>query len=746
MDKDAISMDMSLQKSDESALFIDDSMEELDFHEITSFDSQESSTEFPPESTWITEPSESADQTSAASEEDDEAFLQSLMSADEPSEFTPSKKPEVAPISIPEFLQSMTTVGTGSTNGSESKASTVIPEVTPLSTIQDIPETSEKSDSEDLPDWLKQLDQETRQADIELDLQNEIDSLFTEDGTINASSPEKISTDQESPIEDDQFTSMFLDDLENASQLPGKTRMFSMTAKLAPESGISEFDHSENQTSDEVQESEVPEWLKELDQSNRLPESMKPREALTSEALYDPAEAKGLDFSEDADEDEMARLEFSRRQQSAIDPSPRANLPSEEDDAFSWLESLAAKQGAAEDSLLSEQSERPDTPPAWVLQESGQSTDDLPVEDQADVATQLPETMFFDEVESSPLTISSLEQEFPRSEDLQTSMLEENDLETAWVDEFEETQPDEEKPSVIFPESEAPEIPVAESRSADIAAPQTPDEIPAWLKDLEEQTSIYAFSSEKESEFDEDVTEFESAEEEAAKEPEESVPQWLVPPSNIEEGASFAEIQESRFFEESSIDEIEFEETTLPDQFESISKDLPLNDITFESQYTDQEDAESLLEPIDDLVIPVEKMEQTAKPEIDQMDHVLTFDVPDDLIEGLFQDEESLEPVTLYSKVSSEPDFKSSTPGLNLIEQIQELFNSQNYEQAFLLVDELIDEENLLEEVIEELSKVIYDHPLDPGIYIRLGDAYIRNNEIQKALDMYQEAENLLQK
>jgi tetratricopeptide (TPR) repeat protein len=50
-----------------------------------------------------------------------------------------------------------------------------------------------------------------------------------------------------------------------------------------------------------------------------------------------------------------------------------------------------------------------------------------------------------------------------------------------------------------------------------------------------------------------------------------------------------------------------------------------------------------------------------------------------------------------------------------------------------------------LDEVIKDLNLALqHDHPVDIDIWATLGDAYARKNSLQKALDAYTKAEELL--
>jgi tetratricopeptide (TPR) repeat protein len=56
----------------------------------------------------------------------------------------------------------------------------------------------------------------------------------------------------------------------------------------------------------------------------------------------------------------------------------------------------------------------------------------------------------------------------------------------------------------------------------------------------------------------------------------------------------------------------------------------------------------------------------------------------------------------------------------------------------------LIKKNKMLEDVIYDLQEAVYSHPVDVIVWQTLGDAYMRSNRLQDALDAYSKAEELL--
>ena len=61
-------------------------------------------------------------------------------------------------------------------------------------------------------------------------------------------------------------------------------------------------------------------------------------------------------------------------------------MSADADDAFAWLESLAAKHGADEDALVTATDERQETPPDWV-QDLSNTEDSQPEEEPSQTGT-----------------------------------------------------------------------------------------------------------------------------------------------------------------------------------------------------------------------------------------------------------------------------------------------------------------------------------------------------------------------
>jgi cytochrome c-type biogenesis protein CcmH/NrfG len=81
------------------------------------------------------------------------------------------------------------------------------------------------------------------------------------------------------------------------------------------------------------------------------------------------------------------------------------------------------------------------------------------------------------------------------------------------------------------------------------------------------------------------------------------------------------------------------------------------------------------------------------------------------------------------------------------IPELQEAWNNiseGNIEGAVDQYTELINQEHYLDEVIRDLQSALSKYPSDSSLYQSLGDAYMRTNMLQEALDAYNRAEDLI--
>ena len=74
----------------------------------------------------------------------------------------------------------------------------------------------------------------------------------------------------------------------------------------------------------------------------------------------------------------------------------------------------------------------------------------------------------------------------------------------------------------------------------------------------------------------------------------------------------------------------------------------------------------------------------------------------------------------------------------------QAALNLNQAKEAMQAYTKLIKKNRLLDEVIHDLREAIYRFPVDINVWQTLGDASMRANHLQDALDAYTKAEELL--
>ena len=87
--------------------------------------------------------------------------------------------------------------------------------------------------------------------------------------------------------------------------------------------------------------------------------------------------------------------------------------------------------------------------------------------------------------------------------------------------------------------------------------------------------------------------------------------------------------------------------------------------------------------------------------------------------------------------VTLSPEEETLNEGRNALD-------SGDISKAYDHYSKLIEEDQLLDSVIEDLIEAQNQFPGDINIYELLGDAYMRTDQLQEAIDTYTKAEELL--
>jgi tetratricopeptide (TPR) repeat protein len=112
-------------------------------------------------------------------------------------------------------------------------------------------------------------------------------------------------------------------------------------------------------------------------------------------------------------------------------------------------------------------------------------------------------------------------------------------------------------------------------------------------------------------------------------------------------------------------------------------------------------------------------------------------------VKVIYQAEPTTEPVSKQPDQQGIPA-QAQDKDLELLSAAQSAFKENRLNDAIQAYLKLIKKGRLMDEVIHDLREANYSFPVDIIVWQTLGDAYMRANRLQEALDAYTEAEKLL--
>lgn len=426
--------------------------------------------------------------------------------------------------------------------------------------------------------------------------------------------------------------------------------------------------------------------------------------------------------------------------------APDSTLPDMDDlDAtMAWLESLAAKQGADEATLLTPPEERQETPPAWIQslaeeQPQQPATEEIPqvISDEG-----LPEVLPVIEEEKVEISQGFLSAEVEASEKGE----EVPSVEPELIKEPETVEETGSLPDWLLEslQEEEEQIPSAETTLEHVTENQPSDEI--FEPPIMEEPIASPESSEQTMDEDAAFAWLESlaakqgvSEETLLTKPEErqeELPDWIheeqifeevnVPASDISPQTEEAVETYSELTEGS-----EPVEDTQPVHLKAATQSTREESIEIpgrseEVPSTEKEEIPQWLQGLEELESDEEITEQTMSSE-----WVTEFVPPP-------QDEPAPQPQPEVSPLIEKGNY------VELLQIAQSSMQAHNIEKALQAYNQLIKDGQFLEETIHDLREALYRYPIDVSIWQILGDAYLRSNRLQEALEAYTKAEELL--
>jgi len=475
--------------------------------------------------------------------------------------------------------------------------------------------------------------------------------------------------------------------------------------------------------------------------------------------------------------------------------------PDAEAEAFAWLESLAARQGA-EEALLLKPEERLETPPDWIQEAIHQAEDQAGSENESEAFAPATaagaELLGFSQpsapqVPEEPEAEAALLEEAPEEAPLSTPEVAQGRMEEeAWQAEagveHEAARPE---PGEELGGGEA-----AESPETFPSEPVTSETIPAWAAydvepeepapAVEEPPAAAPISATELQQGIQEEQAWQAVDEapepvaaESAVEGEPAVSEESAPVETAPEEAPFTEAAYSETAPAEAHWEEEAEAEPAPEApaaGEEQPPELPAWLAGLEEEAGAPEEVpwtppeEIRPRPLIDLNrAALNELERLpgigfirAQSIIQHRERNGDFSSLDDLLQVPGIDADTLAGVKNYLFVElPEPAAGTGEVGdgetpaeaaeiENIVPEQVRLIQARNAlaqgrrDESLQHYNTLIREERLLQEVIQDLHEALYRFPVDVEIWQALGDAYMRAGQLKEALDAYTKAEELL--
>ncbi len=371
---------------------------------------------------------------------------------------------------------------------------------------------------------------------------------------------------------------------------------------------------------------------------------------------------------------------------SAPASGPGTTAP-EQDDAMKWLEGLAENQGAKAEELITNPAERSDDAPAWVTQGSVEATSAPQAAEPA--AGEQDDTMAW----LQGLASGGTPAETPPDQ--------------APIDEAVSLERAEAPAQPVEPVPWEPEAPSAES-------PQPTSDVSEWLKNLEVQEHAQPGQPAPEAAA--------AAEPQQASVPAEEIPDWLNSMRDPAEPGQAPQEDLPDWLKDQSADEQPPASVTAPAWVPAEEAPSPALGV-MEPPPAEPPIVDSVMPPAVE-PIPAAPAAQEPAPV------VVTPSTP-------------VPPATPARPPIRETGLLSDKDGPAL-QKARDLMAHGGLDAAVSEYSKLVKRGKLLEEVIYDLKEATYSHPVDVVVWQALGDAHMRANQLQEALDAYSKAEELL--
>ena len=442
------------------------------------------------------------------------------------------------------------------------------------------------------------------------------------------------------------------------------------------------------------------------------------------------------------------------------------------DDALGWLESLAAKQGAKPEELLTKPQDRSAEMPDWLRpsDEKPIEAPEVPLQPQVGGLDQTmpsePLSHFTGSSESTPG--QPIAEALPAHEEPIAPALESGTPSTvqpvsgeedtmAWLERLSVDQEGaSETPSVTpreerilgFDEDQGilekqASIPIPEESESRSLEPAEGEDISitSWLNRLDAEEPSGKSPTEQ-------------PVEQPPAESTENLPDWLRDLENSTKAVAIPKADEDLpDWLRHPLSPVEPEGSSLPEAPVWADENAPVTDQAVPTTPEEWVPAESKLEPgLEPSTIPettpVKANQPSAEPEASSETRLtpesISTAVPEPVSETVPVSDQRMMRSPTLKQTGMLSSVSVQDKDSELLSHAQSVLDHDLLEDSMKFYMKLIKKGRLLDEVIHDLREATYRYPVDVIIWQTLGDAYMRANRLQDALDAYTKAEELL--
>jgi len=190
------------------------------------------------------------------------------------------------------------------------------------------------------------------------------------------------------------------------------------------------------------------------------------------------------------------------------------------------------------------------------------------------------------------------------------------------------------------------------------------------------------------------------------------------------------EQQEEQEEEPGNIESLELTAETSFEEISTVELGDELATISLEEEVVTKE-------IFDDEVQGLEILEEIPSPDDELDEHT------EEILETTEREQDFVS--ELEEEIEDTQPLKVRDDRLPDLEKANRYLESGNLEESIAIFDELIDGSFELDQIIYNIQNALDHHfPIDINLWQALGDAYLKNNQLQNALDAYSKAEDLL--